>query len=116
MSFFAGVPEEAIRREARIEGDTLNYTLTALRFARRANAVSQVHGEVANEMWGHYEGICPIISITNSQNGAYWRDPQLAAALKAQDDQALLARKRALKVAFFQTVADQTGTCSTPTR
>ncbi|WP_223648449.1 alpha-glucan family phosphorylase [Hymenobacter psoromatis] len=114
MSFFAGVPEEDVRREARLDGDSLNYTLTALRFARRANAVSKVHGEVANEMWGHYEGICPIISITNSQNGTYWRDPQLAAALKAKDDKALLARKRELKVAFFKTVADQTGTLLDP--
>lgn len=114
MSFFAGVPVEDVRREARIDGDSLNYTLTALRFARRANAVSKVHGDVANEMWGHYEGICPIISITNAQNGTYWRDPQLAAALKAKNDDALLARKKELKKEFFQTVADQTGTLLDP--
>ena len=85
MTFFGSVPEEEVRRVARIDnGDALNYTLTALRFARKANAVSKVHGIVANEMWGHYEGICPIIPITNSQNGTYWRDPQLAAALKGQ--------------------------------
>lgn len=114
MSFFAGVPEAEIRRVARISGDDLNYTLTALRFARKANAVSKVHGTVANEMWGHYEGICPIISITNSQNGTYWRDKPLAAALKAKDDAALLARKRELKTAFFNIVADQTGTLLDP--
>jgi starch phosphorylase len=114
MSFFSGVPEEEIRRVARVEGDSLNYTLTALRFARKANAVSKVHGQVANEMWGHYEGICPIISITNAQNGTYWRDPQLAAANKAKNDEALLARKKELKKAFFCTVADQTGTLLDP--
>ncbi|MDJ0363808.1 alpha-glucan family phosphorylase [Hymenobacter sp. H14-R3] len=114
MSFFAGVPLDEIRRVARLDGDTLNYTLTALRFARKANGVSKVHGEVAREMWGHYEGICPIISITNAQNGTYWRDTQLAAALKAKDDAALLARKRAMKVEFFKIVADQTGTLLDP--
>ena len=114
MSFFAGVPLDEVRQVARLDGDALNYTLTALRFARKANAVSKVHGEVAREMWGHYEGICPIISITNAQNGTYWRDPALAAALKAKDDTALLARKRAMKVAFFKIVADQTGTLLDP--
>ena len=114
MSFFAGVPTDEVRRVARISGDALNYTLTALRFAHRANAVSKVHGTVANEMWGHYEGICPIIAITNAQNGTYWRDAQLAAALKGRDDAALLARKRELKKRLFQTVADQTGTLLDP--
>ncbi|TPG62913.1 alpha-glucan family phosphorylase [Hymenobacter nivis] len=114
MTFFGPVPEEEIRRVARLDGTTLNYTLTALRFARRANGVSKVHGEVANEMWGHYEGICPIIPITNSQNGTYWRDPQLAGALKSKDDAALLARKRELKKALFKVVADQTGNIFDP--
>jgi starch phosphorylase len=114
MSFFGAVPEEEIRRVARIENDALNYTLTALRFARKANAVSKVHGLVSLDMWGHHEGICNIIPITNSQNGAYWRDPQLAAALKAKDDTALLARKQELKKGLFKIVADQTGNIFDP--
>ena len=114
MSFFCGVPEQEIRQAARIEGDSLNYTLTALRFARKANGVSKVHGKVANEMWGHYEGICPIISITNAQNGTYWRDLQLAAACKGKNDEALRARKKELKKELFKTVADQTGTLLDP--
>ena len=115
MSFFGSVPEEEIRRVARIgHADALNYTLTALRFARKANAVSKVHGTVSLEMWGHYEGICPIIPITNSQNGKYWRDPQLAAAFKSKDDAALLARKHELKTELFRIVADQTGNVFDP--
>ena len=114
MSFFGAVPEEEIRRVARIEGDSLNYTLTALRFARKANAVSKVHGLVSLGMWGLNEGVCPIIPITNSQNGRYWRDPQLAAALKNKDDAALLARKRELKTDLFKIVADQTGNVFDP--
>ncbi|HEX8504191.1 MAG TPA: alpha-glucan family phosphorylase [Hymenobacter sp.] len=114
MTFFGTMPEADLRRLARIENDALNYTLTALRFSRKANAVSKVHGTVANEMWGHYEGICPIIPITNSQNGLYWRDQQLAAALKSKDDTALLARKRELKKELFKIVADQTGNLFDP--
>ena len=114
MSFFGAVSEAEVRRVARIENDALNYTLTALRFARKANAVSKVHGIVSLDMWGHHEGICPIIPITNSQNGAYWRDPQLAAALKGKDDAALLARKQELRKDLFKIVADQTGTLFDP--
>ena len=115
MSFFGSVPEAEIRRVARIDAaDALNYTLTALRFARKANAVSKVHGLVSLDMWGHHAGTCPIIPITNSQNGAYWRDPQLAAALKGKDDAALLARKQELKQDLFKIVADQTGNLFDP--
>ncbi|GAA4351967.1 alpha-glucan family phosphorylase [Hymenobacter saemangeumensis] len=114
MGFFGSVPVEEVREVARLHGDSLNYTLTALRFARKANAVSKVHGVVSNEMWGHNEGICPIIAITNSQNGTYWRDKYLAAALKAKDDQALVERKYELKKALFELVADQTGNVFDP--
>jgi starch phosphorylase len=114
MTFFGSVPEEEVRRAAGVENDRLNYTLTALRFARKANAVSKVHGTVANQMWGANEGICPIIAITNSQNGTYWRDKPLHEALAANDDAALKARKRELKKALFDIVADQTGTLLDP--
>ena len=115
MSFFGSVPEDEVRRVAQIGPDNqLNYTLTALRFARKANAVSKVHGLVANQMWSHYPSTCPIIPITNSQNGRYWRDPQLAAALKSKSDDALLARKQELKKDLFRIVADQTGNVFDP--
>ena len=114
MSFFGSVPAEEITRVAGVENDQLNYTLTALRFSRLSNGVSKVHGTVANEMWGSNKGICPIIAITNAQNGTYWRDQQLHAALEANDDTALLARKRKLKKQLFEIVADQTGTLLNP--
>ncbi|UOG74964.1 alpha-glucan family phosphorylase [Hymenobacter tibetensis] len=114
MSFFGSVPAEEITRVAGVENGQLNYTLTALRFSRLSNGVSKVHGTVANEMWGSNKGICPIIAITNAQNGTYWRDQQLHAALEANDDTALLARKRKLKKQLFDIVADQTGTLLNP--
>ncbi|GAB3301801.1 alpha-glucan family phosphorylase [Hymenobacter tenuis] len=114
MSFFGHVPLEEVRRLGMIENERLNYTLTALRFARISNGVSKVHGEVANDMWGGYQGISPIIAITNSQNGTYWRDQPLHEALVANDDAALKARKRELKKQLFDIVADQTGTLLDP--
>ncbi|TGE09338.1 alpha-glucan family phosphorylase [Hymenobacter fodinae] len=114
MSFFGNVPLQEVRDLGLVENNSLNYTLTALRFSRISNGVSKVHGEVANDMWGHYQGICPIIAITNSQNGTYWRDKQLHAALEANDDAALLTRKKELKQELFKIVADQTGTLLDP--
>ncbi|AHJ99811.1 alpha-glucan family phosphorylase [Hymenobacter swuensis] len=114
MSFFGNVPLEEVRRLGLVENERLNYTLTALRFSRISNGVSKVHGEVANEMWGTNAGICPIIAITNSQNGTYWRDKALHEALVANDDVALKARKHELKKQLFDIVADQTGTLLDP--
>ncbi|SEU03741.1 alpha-glucan family phosphorylase [Hymenobacter actinosclerus] len=109
MSFFGRLTLGQVRDLGIVENDRVNYTLTALRFARISNGVSKVHGRVANEMWGSNQGISPIIAITNSQNGTYWRDEKLHQALEANDDDALNARKRELKKRLFGIVADQTG-------
>jgi starch phosphorylase len=115
MTFFGGMSEAEVREVAKIgDADSLNYTLTALRFSRKANGVSKVHGDVANDMWGQNEGICPIIAITNSQNGSYWHDKPLLAAFKTKDDEALVARKKELKHELFKIVADQTGNLFDP--
>ena len=45
-------------------------------------------------MWGHYEGICPIIAITNAQNGTYWHDQQLPAASRLRMTTALWPARR----------------------
>ncbi|OON71025.1 alpha-glucan family phosphorylase [Hymenobacter sp. CRA2] len=112
MTFFAGISGQEVRELGMVEHDKLNYTLTALRLARIANGVSEVHGRVAREMWNHYAGVCPIVHITNSQNGTYWRDAQLHKALNSASSSAvknLKARKRELKQELFREVANQTG-------
>jgi starch phosphorylase len=91
------------------ENGVLNYTLTALRLAKRANGVSQLHGEVSRKMWGEYKGICEITAITNAQNKKYWQDEELSQALNDNDDEALVARKKELKFKLFRSVANQTG-------
>jgi starch phosphorylase len=109
MSFFNGFTAKQVEEYVHPENGVLNYTLTALRFARRANGVSQLHGEVSRKMWGDYKGICEITAITNAQNKKYWQDEELAQALNEGDDQALVARKKELKYKLFRTVANQTG-------
>ncbi len=81
----------------------------ALRFARIANGVSQLHGEVSRELWSQYDNICPIISITNAQNWRYWADKQLYNAMEENNDMVFDDRKKYLKKRAFEIVADQTG-------
>jgi starch phosphorylase len=109
MSFFNGLTVKQVEDYVTPENGTLNYTLTALRVAKRANGVSQLHGEVARKMWGSYDRICTIDAITNAQNKKYWMDSELEQALEKDNDQALTARKKELKYKLFRVVANQTG-------
>ena len=109
MNFFNGLTVKQVEDYARPENGTLNYTLTALRLAKRANGVSQLHGEVARKMWGNYDGICKIDAITNAQNKKYWMDSELETALEKDNDKTLIARKKELKFKLFRMVANQTG-------
>ena len=109
MSYFCGMSLDEVRKLTGIQDDQFNHSLVALRFARRANGVSQLHGKVSREMWSHYEGICPIESITNAQNFAYWADEPLYRHLDAGNNRGLDDRKAYLKKRAFEIVADQTG-------
>ncbi|MDH4091180.1 MAG: alpha-glucan family phosphorylase [Cyclobacteriaceae bacterium] len=109
MSFFNGMTPKQVDGYVYPENGVLNYTLTALRLAKRANGVSQLHGKVARTMWGNYKGICEISAITNAQNKTYWKDPVLENAIKSKDAKLLVERKKQLKKKLFRAVANQTG-------
>ncbi len=109
MSFFCGLTEPEVKSVLELEGPQLNYTLAALKFAGKANAVSKLHGDVSREMWKNNKGICEITSITNAQNTTYWKDAAFQKALDANDNQAVIARKKEMKKALFEVVADQCG-------
>ncbi|SDD21507.1 starch phosphorylase [Algoriphagus faecimaris] len=109
MSFFNGIPMDEVKRLTGMDGDIFNHSLAALRFARKANGVSKLHGEVSREMWKNYSDIPEITHITNSQNFSYWADKQLYRFMENEDDSGFLDRKRHLKKRAFELVADQTG-------
>jgi len=109
MSFFYHMQEHEVKFVLGLEGEKFNYTLAALKFSGKANAVSKLHGEVAREMWGGYDGICEIVSITNAQNQKYWQDKGIAQTVTWHKEQEFLERKKELKSLLFQQVADQTG-------
>jgi len=114
MSYFNGIPLEEVRKITGIQDDQFNHSLVALRFARLSNAVSELHGHVSRKMWNKYEGICPIIHVTNSQNWQYWSDKQLYFAMDEQNEESFIDRKRFLKKRAFDLVADQTGKLMNP--
>ena len=53
--------------------------------SRLANAVSQLHGLVANKMWEWVDNRCPIRAITNAVNVHYWQDKRFTEAKELQD-------------------------------
>jgi len=109
MSFFYHMQDHEVKHILSLEGDMFNYTLAALKFAKLANGVSQLHGQVAKEMWEQNQGICEIKAITNAQNKKYWKDDALEIAYTKNDDKAFIVRKKELKSQLFKIVADQTG-------
>ncbi len=114
MSYFCGLSVDQVKKLTGNPDDQFNHSLAALRFAKLANGVSQLHGQVSRIMWGRYENICPIISITNAQNWRYWADKQLYRFMEAGDDYGIDDRKKYLKKRAFEIVADQTGKIFNP--
>ncbi|WP_373709508.1 alpha-glucan family phosphorylase [Kaistella sp.] len=109
MSYFSGLSIDEVKSIEGVEDDRFNHSLCALRMARIANGVSQLHGVVSNQMWSKYSRICEIKAITNAQEYKYWADKPLYQS-KDEDDATLFDfRKKHLKKRFFKIVADQTG-------
>lgn len=109
MTYFCGMSLDEVRRLTGLQDDQFNHSLAALRFARKSNGVSKLHGEVSRKMWGKFDGICPITHITNAQNFTYWADEPLYRHLDAGNNWGIDDRKWYLKKRAFEIVADQTG-------
>lgn len=101
--FFSGCSRETA---VELGGENFSLTVAALRMSRIANAVSQLHGLVANKMWEWVKDRCPIKAITNAVNLHYWQDPRIANAKNPQD---LLDAKREMKRDLFQYISDTQG-------
>lgn len=101
--FFAGCSRE---KAVSLGGENFSLTVAALRMSRIANAVSQLHGLVANKMWEWVDGRCPIRAITNAVNVHYWQDARISNSKNSKD---LLKAKRDMKVELFKYIADTAG-------
>ena len=91
-----------------VNGGMINYTVSALRMAKKSNAVSKLHAKVSQEMWKDYKGISKIIPITNAQNQNFWQDKEVKKAWKKRNATAFKRRKIELKKELFDVVLNQT--------
>jgi starch phosphorylase len=114
MSYFNGYSIDEVKEMTGVYDDQFNHSLVALRFARLANGVSELHGHVSRKMWSRYDNIAKIVHITNAQNWKYWADKQLYSAIEQNDEERFVDRKTFLKKRAFDLVADQTGKLMNP--
>ena len=91
----------------RLGGDHFSLTVAALRLSRLANGVSQLHGEVAADMWKWVQGRCNIHAVTNATNLKYWQDERIANAKTADE---LLSAKKVMRKEFIEFVNKEAGT------
>ena len=101
--FFSGCSRETA---VELGGEDFSLTVAALRMSRIANAVSQLHGLVANKMWEWVKDRCPIKAITNAVNLHYWQDKRIAEAKTSKE---LLEAKYEMKKDLFQYISDTRG-------
>lgn len=106
--FFAGI---GVQEAIALGGHDFSLTVGALRMSRLANAVSQLHGKVANQMWHWVDSRCPIVAITNAVNMHFWQDSRFH---DIKNDEELLALKKQMKRELFQYVEQETGTVLDP--
>jgi starch phosphorylase len=90
----------------RLGGDPFNMTVAGLRLACRSNAVSELHGVTAREMWRHYGEISPILAITNGVHPGSWQELRMWHALPGGD---VLATHRELKHELLVEIEKRSG-------
>jgi len=96
-----------VHRAIELGGEDFSLTVAALRMSRTANGVSQLHGEVANNMWNWVHGRAPIKAITNAVNTGFWQDTRIAPI--RHDGKALLDLKRQMKQELFDYIERENG-------
>jgi starch phosphorylase len=99
---------ELVAAELRqLGGDPFNMTAAGLRLARRANAVSELHGRTARAMWADVRDAAPIVAITNGVHVPTWQDPRVPSAIES--DTALEGLRRDLKTDLVAAIERRTG-------
>ena len=99
--------EEELKNEM-VNGGNINYTVSALRLAKKSNAVSKLHAKVSRNMWKDYSDTSEIIPITNAQNQKFWQDEEIEKAHLSKDANLYKIRKTKLKKVLFDEVLNQT--------
>lgn len=88
-----------------IGGSPFSMTVAGLRLCKKANAVSQLHGVTAREMWKGVTDAAPILAVTNGVHNGTWQDGRIAAA----DDASLWEAHMACKKEMIGEIQKRTG-------
>ncbi len=91
----------------RLGGDPFSMTVAGLRLSRKANAVAQLHGETARDMWRGVAGASEIIAITNGVHNGTWQDSRLVKAYETGSD--LWEPHQAAKRELIEAIAKRNG-------
>jgi len=92
-----------------IGGDPFEMTPAALRLCRKANAVAELHGETARQMWAEVEDAAPIVAITNGVHMGTWQDSVLAGYSRRREWEAMWDRHQEHKRELLNTIAKRVG-------
>jgi len=88
-------------------GDPFSMTAAGLRLSKRANAVSQLHGHTAREVWKLIPGGIDILTITNGVHNGTWQDDSIRKAHSSEGD--VWAAHTALKRAMIDDIERRNG-------
>jgi starch phosphorylase len=92
---------------ATLGGDPFSMTAAGIRLSKKANAVSQLHGHTAREMWKNIPGGLDILSITNGVHNGTWQDDSIRQAHASGGD--LWAPHMALKRSMIDSIEQRNG-------
>jgi glycogen phosphorylase len=92
---------------ATLGGDPFSMTAAGIRLSKKANAVSQLHGHTAREMWKNIPGGSDILSITNGVHNGTWQDDSIRQAHASGGD--LWAPHMALKRSMIDSIEQRNG-------
>ncbi|NMC63174.1 MAG: alpha-glucan family phosphorylase, partial [SAR324 cluster bacterium] len=88
-------------------GDPFSMTLAGLRLSKKANAVSELHGQTARKMWSKESSVSEIIAITNGVHNGTWQDRRIIKSINRQ--RALWETHQRLKRELLNFVAIRNG-------
>ena len=94
-----------------LAGEPFQMTVGALRLAKAANAVAQLHGTTARKMWAEVSDGAHINSITNGIHLGTWQDGRIREVMSpGASEDALWMVHQELKSELIDEIAKRTGT------
>jgi starch phosphorylase len=80
IKYMGGFNGLTLDQMVQIGGAPFNMTVAGLRLSRISNAVAQLHGKTAREMWKDVDNSSEIIAITNGVHHGSWVDKRITEA------------------------------------